>query len=173
MTKFDGEDVALASGLLSVIQKMNFRFMLIFMKEFLNTIAPADKVLQSRDVGFREAQPIIQDVVSKILKLREQDSFGRILGLATNLIPEDQTSKVVETRPTRNKKRPSHLNNFVITDCFGEKSDTLVVIKSAYFGVIDLFMLEMGQRFDDKNQILLAIPEAGEFSIENLKPLEQ
>lgn len=126
-----------------------------------------------KDVGFREAQPIIQDVVSKIARLREQDFYERILGLAANLIPEDENLKVVETRPTRNKKRPADPKNFVITDSFSEQSDSLVVIKSAYFGVIDLFKSEMEKRFDDKNQILLAISEAGEFSLEKLKLLEQ
>lgn len=149
------------------------KLMMIFMKEFLNTTAPADKILQSRDVGFREAEPIIQDVVNKIVKLREEKSFDRILELAKNLIPEDDSTKVIETRLKRNVRRPDKFENFILTDLIGERSDTLVNIKSAYFGVIDLFQSEMAQRFDNKNQILLAISEAGEFSIEKLKPLEQ
>lgn len=67
----------------------------------------------------------------------------------------------------------SNFSNFIITDLIGERSDTLVNIKSAYFSVIDLFKSEMAKRFDNKNQILLAISEAVDFSIEKLKPLEQ
>ncbi|KAJ6648275.1 Zinc finger MYM-type protein 1 [Pseudolycoriella hygida] len=57
---FDADDIALSTGILSAMKKPEFVFMLEFMKTFLNTISPADKILQSRDVGFREAVPVIE-----------------------------------------------------------------------------------------------------------------
>ncbi|KAJ6642632.1 hypothetical protein Bhyg_07585 [Pseudolycoriella hygida] len=56
---FDADDIALSTGILSAMKKPEFVFMLEFMKTFLNTISPADKISQSRDVGFREAVPRI------------------------------------------------------------------------------------------------------------------
>ncbi|KAJ6639881.1 Zinc finger protein, partial [Pseudolycoriella hygida] len=67
---FDADDIALSTGILSAIKKHEFVFMLEFMKTFLNTISPADKILQSRDVGFREAVPVSLISVSRSLICR-------------------------------------------------------------------------------------------------------
>lgn len=75
VNKFDGDDIALASGILSSIRKSEFVFILIFMKRFLNLVAPADKILQSRDVCFRESMPVIETTLNNVLKLRTISSF--------------------------------------------------------------------------------------------------
>lgn len=167
--------MALASGIMSTIQKLNFVFMLVFMKKFLNTIAPADKILQSRDIGFREAMPVIRDVLSKIVELRNEESFDRILESANNMmLKEDILVNQSQARPTRNKMRPAALNDFIITERIGERNtEPLIEIKSAYFEIIDLFESEFTRRFEENEEILLAISEAGEFSLEKLQPLRQ
>lgn len=63
MRQFNADVIVMA------ILKKDFLFMLAFMKEFLNLISPADKILQSRNVGLREAMPILNDVSSKIQKI--------------------------------------------------------------------------------------------------------
>ncbi|KAJ6644402.1 Zinc finger MYM-type protein 1 [Pseudolycoriella hygida] len=75
---FDADDIALSTGILSAMKKPEFVFMLEFMKTFLNTISPADKILQSRDVGFREAVPVIESVMTEIQKLRSLSSFEKM-----------------------------------------------------------------------------------------------
>lgn len=60
MRQFNADVIVMA------ILKKDFLFMLAFMKEFLNLISPADKILQSRNVGLREAT---NDVSSKIQKI--------------------------------------------------------------------------------------------------------
>lgn len=89
------------------------------------------------------------------------------------MIPEEGTSEEVESRPSRKKRRSANLEGFIITGRIGEKSDPLVDIKSAYFGVIDIFKSEKVRRFNNENQILSAVSEAREFSFDKLKPLEK
>ncbi|KAJ6639798.1 Zinc finger MYM-type protein 1 [Pseudolycoriella hygida] len=75
---FDADDIAPSTGILSAMKKPEFVFMPEFMKTFLNTISPADKILQSRDVGFREAVPVIESVMTEIQKLRSLSSFEKM-----------------------------------------------------------------------------------------------
>lgn len=170
--KFDGEDIALAIGILNAIKKFEFVFMLLFMKEFLNLISPADKILQSRDIGYREAMPVIKTVISEVQKLRTAASFDRIWKCSEEIFVNHNVPS--SNRPSRNKKLPSNLDSFVITDRIGQRStDACTEINSAYFEVIDIFMEEMKIRFEENSDILLAISDADELSIEKLQPLKR
>lgn len=154
------------------------------MKEFLNLISPADKILQSRDVGYREAVPVIETVISEVKKLRHVSSFDKFchssiekLGESTNTISlatsKAATTAVTSKRPARNKQRSSKLKEYIVTSSIGERnSDPKVEVKSTYYEVIDIFLSEMNERFTENSDILLAISDASEFSIEKLKPLE-
>lgn len=167
---FDGDDIALATGILRSIEKKEFVFTLVFMNSFLNTIAPADKVLQSRDVGFREAFPVMGNVKSEILKLRSTESFMKFWTNAGDLT---QKESVEISRPRRNVSRPTALNDFIITDRIGEKnSDCQVEIESSYFKVIDLFLSEFEKKFEDNTEILEAISRVEEFDLNLLTPLK-
>lgn len=66
--KFEGDDVAEASGILSTITKPEFVFSLIYMEKLLSYIEPVDKILQSREVGYGEARPIIESTLEEIKK---------------------------------------------------------------------------------------------------------
>lgn len=84
--------------------------MLVFMKEFLNTIAAADKILQSREIGFHEAIPVIRYVVQIVIKLRTEDKFDRILNSAKEMLLGEDIK--IQVRPSRNKNRPTKLERF-------------------------------------------------------------
>lgn len=170
---FDGDDIALATGIQNAIQKPDFVFMLIFMKKFLNLIAPADKILQSRDVGFREAMPVIENTLEKVMDLRATSCFNSAWTECEEIL-NDTADKNSEARPTRNKQRSVKLDHFIITDTIGERSnDAKIEIRSAYYQVLDIFSSEMEKRFHDNSDILLALSEADEFDYEKLKPLEK
>ena len=66
-------------------------------------------MLQSRDVGFREAMPILKDVSSKILDLQSSSNFERILKSSEEML----TEYFVERRPTRKKTRPNALDSYI------------------------------------------------------------
>lgn len=171
--KFDGDDIALATGILRSIEKKEFVFTLVFMNSFLNLIAPADKILQSRDVGFREAVPVIETVKSEILKLRSTESFLNFWTSATDRMQNESVQSIETSRPRRNVNRPTSLNDFIITDRIGEKNcDFEIEIRSSYFKVIDLFLSELKKRFEDNAEILEAISRIEEFDLSLLTPLK-
>ena len=173
--KFDGDDIATATGILCSIQKKEFLFMLVFMNKFLNLIAPADKILQSVELGFREAMPIIQAVKIEVSKLRSSESFDLIWKEAEELVKTraDNNSHIQE-RPRRNIKRPLSLADSILTDRTGERNfDNKIEISSAYYFVVDVFLAEIEKRFENNSEILTAISDASEFDVELLRPLEE
>lgn len=144
------------------------------MKEFLNLISPADKILQSRDVGYREALPIIKTVISEVEKQRTAESFDKIWKRSDEILVNHGVEFSSLTRSSRNKKIPSVFNTFIITDRICERSkDVSIGIKSTHYEVIDIFTAEMERRFGENSDILLAISDANEFSIEKLQPLKR
>ncbi|KAJ6639284.1 Zinc finger protein [Pseudolycoriella hygida] len=168
--KFDADDIAVATGMKQAILKVEFLFMVTFMKEFLNYIAPADRILQSRDVGFREALPIIDDVIRKVLGLQSISEFECILKRSEELLSESPG----ETRLLRKKSRPSSLAAFIITENVGERNDDVnVELKSAFNEIIDIFQSQMNRRFGENSKILTAISEAQELCYEKLLSLKQ
>lgn len=170
MIKFDADDIAVATGIKQAILKKEFLFMLAYMKEFLNFIAPADKILQSRDVGYRDALPVIDGVIKKILALRSNSEFNRIVKCSEELLNETPS----ETRPLRKKSRPSSLAEFIVTEKFGERSDDVnFELKSAYNQIIDIFDSEMKRRFSENSELLIAISDAEELCYDKLAPLKQ
>lgn len=170
--KFDGDDIALASGILQSIQKKEFVFTLTFMNSFLNLIAPADKILQSRDISFREAVPVIQSVKSEISKLRSQESFQNFWKNADDLMEQESQDIPSSSRPRRNVGRPQSLSDFIITDRIGERNpDSKIEISSSYFMVIDVFLSEMKKRFEENSAILEALSQADEFDRKLIQPL--
>lgn len=72
-TNIDAEDVALAVGIANAITDKKFIFLLCFMCELLGVIEPANRLLQSREVGFRKAMPIIDAVMEKLVGLRTDE----------------------------------------------------------------------------------------------------
>lgn len=170
--KFDADDVAMATGIQRAIQKPEFVFLLVFMKTFLNLVAPADKILQSREISFRESMPIIQSVVQKVEELRKSAEYEKILLQSKVLLKHANIEG--DATPKRNITRSSRLQNSIITDFIGERnSDSSVELRSTYHSVIDIFLSEMERRFETNKEILLAVSDAGEFCHEKLKPLEK
>lgn len=141
--------------------------MLQFMKIFLNTTSPADKILQSRDVGYREALPVIHSVMSEVEKLRSPSSFEELWSNC-------QDKFDLQAKPSRVKRTPKTLESYIITDKIGERnSDVKIEIQSAYCRVIDEFAAEMKRRFFDNTDILIAISDANDLCYDKMKPLEK
>lgn len=117
---FDADDIALACGLSSAIMEKKFLFMLNFLCELLNLVEPANKLLQSREVGFPRAKPIIEAVHESILALRADDSFHRFIQLAEELT-YDFENEEHESRPQRIRERSSRLTNSIVMETLGER----------------------------------------------------
>ena len=95
---FDADDIALASGLVCAIEEEKFLFMLKFLCQLLDLIEPANKILQSREVGFSQAKPIVEAVHESILTLRTDDSFKRFFQLVKKLMNDSRINELTETK---------------------------------------------------------------------------
>lgn len=176
--KFLPEDMALATGILNSIKNRTFVFMLYSLDQLLSTIEPANQILQRRDVGFRQAMPIIEAVFESVELLRSDEIFDRLV----KLTDERLTALEAESLPTprRIRHRSTRLNDSVVMDSLGERQSEVDngKFKSMYFEVIDYVLSEMRRRFQNNNNILLAISElnninSNKFDQNSLGPLEE
>ena len=96
--QFDGDDVALSTGLHIVTKKQEFVFCLIVIKTILEILSPVDKGLQSHDISLEQGYNLILAATSAIEKLKNDDSIKSILQETSNL------SKVEEVETKRKRK---------------------------------------------------------------------
>lgn len=167
--KFDSEDIALATGILAAIKKLKFVFMLHCMKDLLETIEPANRALQAREIGYRQSIPIISETVTQLEEYRTQEKFQQYYSAAATLTGQESNPHVEKSRRVR--RRSTLLGDSVVEETLGERSDDMTEIKSAYFDIIDNILSEIKTRFTENDRILLALSSAHEIEPESLKEL--
>ncbi|KAJ6649143.1 Zinc finger MYM-type protein 1, partial [Pseudolycoriella hygida] len=146
--EIDGEDIAICTGILAVITRKTFVFILVCINEILSFLAPADVIFQKREIGYKRAMPV--DLLEKTA-------------------PESSAS----SRPVRqNGKRSTLLDDFTVEETIGERSGEETEMKSIYFEIIDVTIAELEARFSENNTNLLALSNADNMDISELKPLE-
>ncbi|XP_055310882.1 uncharacterized protein LOC129573805 [Sitodiplosis mosellana] len=118
---FDGDDVALAAGLYNVMAPLEFVFVLIFMKDLLQTIEPVTKQLQGREIGYKDSMVLIRVVYTTIEKMRTEDNFGKYNSQATNLLRKLglTESALAASRPIRNRRQSTMLKDSVVEETLG------------------------------------------------------
>lgn len=168
--------MALAVGIANAITDKKLIFLLHFMCEPLGVIEPANRLLQSRDVGFRKAMPIIDAVMEKLVDLRTDESHDHFLKLTEETLTANGLTLTQKTG--RIRRRSSLLSDSVVMSTLDEKrfENETSLLKSVHFEVIDRIICEMRNRFDHNNNILLAIAAANDigqddFDREKLLPL--
>lgn len=158
---FEADDIVLASGISSAIMDKKFVFMLQFLNELLCLIEPANQILQKRQVGFRQAMPVIETVLESVLLLRTDESFARFLLSAEGIMEINGN----EPRARRISHRSYRLTNSIVMSSLGEREMDAdnprhtSILKSQYFEIIDRVVHEIKRRFKENNDILLAIAE--------------
>lgn len=75
----DADDVAKAAGILDLLAKKNFDFLLIFLSKLLGIMEPANRILQKREIGYSKAMPIINATIEQIKAMRGDQSFEQIV----------------------------------------------------------------------------------------------
>lgn len=171
---FEADDIALAVGIMNAMKEKKFILLLHFLCELLEQIEPANQILQSREVGYRQAIPIIEAVKEKVELMRNDGKYDNYLKQTENIMAGNDF--IPDLR--RNSRRPSRLDNFVVMTTIGEReteNDTLR-LKQIYFEIIDKTIREINSRFTENNEILMALVAANEidkhdFDSVALKPL--
>lgn len=170
---FDGDDVAIAAGLSHVMTSSEFVFTLVFIKDLLQTIEPVTKAMQGRAIGYKDSMPLIRAVHTTIEKMRSQENFEKYYTQSTNLLNKSNptVSPHTSNRPIRNKRQSTMLKDSVVDNTLGERNESNLELKSAFYETIDIVLIEMTNRFVKNDAILTAIDTADEMNLEKLRPL--
>lgn len=170
----DGDDVALATGLFRVMSSINFIFVLIFMKDLLQTIEPVSTALQGREIGYKDSMALIKAVYKTIGKMRSDDNFKKYDSQAANLFKKLKlTESAQPKRPVRNRHQSSMLKDSVVEETLGERSEPAVTLKSTFNETFDIVLTEMNNRFEKHDNFLTAIATADEMDLKKLQPLAE
>lgn len=158
---FDGEDIATATGILMCIAKQEFVHVLVFIKDLLEVLKPADKILQSREIGYVDANPVIAAVLRKIESLRTKDQIDFWKEKAEQMILE---AKVKPRRSRRNSVSESEKDYRIATN------DN---IEAAFTKALGMVTSEINRRFDENDNIFVALSNAREMKLDSLRPLTE
>lgn len=93
------------------------------MNKYLQKISPADRALQSREIGFRAATPVIESVLQSILAMRTEECFSNIIDETKELLTSCLSDFSFEA--TRKRRRTQAYGNRIITEAVGERSDDI------------------------------------------------
>lgn len=165
-TQFDGEDIALAIGILHAIQKPKFILMLLFLRRVLDLLEPANKLLQSREMSYVTAMPLIDLVIEDIKKLQNEESFNEFETKATEFMTKNDLPPI---RTSRNRRQSVLLSEYRVTETTGQRNPNQ--IKLSYFEVLKVMVDEMSRRFTENSEILQAISSSNEMNLNSLEPL--
>lgn len=160
--KFDGDELAMAKGIHAVAATQKFLFLALFFKELLQLIEPADAVLQSREMGYRSAMPVINSLIMDITNFRDDTVFDRLISAMNDLRKE---LNLAETTVSKGRPRIKQVE---------ERFPNENALKSLFHKCIDVVLGEMKSRFEENNEILMAascVEEMEEY--ESLQPLAQ
>lgn len=141
----------------------------------LGKIEPVNKILQRREVGYRQAMPVIKAVRENVKAMRTDDSFAKLFKTT-----EDKLSSIqhVPSRPQRIRRRALHLNDSVVESTLGQRvEESETEFKRISLEIIDKVILELDERFERNNSILNAAECATDllefdfdFDYNNLQP---
>lgn len=152
----DGDDIAMATGIHACITKRQFIYTMFFMKEILEIIKPADKILQSREIGYVDAVPVIKAVLNALEGLRKDEEFEKFDQKAEELIAHISDTNTqprrVHTRSSSIEIRQNH-------------------IRPSYFEILDTIISEIKSRFEENDSILITLCNAREMELSSFKPL--
>lgn len=83
--EFDSEDIVTSEGLLKVMKKFEFRFLLVLMKRVLGYLEPAEKSLQSRESSLTDGLGYIKILQSSLEEMRNDDCYLNLKEEANDL----------------------------------------------------------------------------------------
>lgn len=167
--KFDGEDVATAIGILRAIQQPDFLFMLHFLKRVLDILEPANRLLQSREMSYITAMPLINILIEELKKMQSEQVFDELQNKAAEFLAENVTSQT-PTTPGRARKPSVLLADYEVASSTGQRNKDRN--KKSFFEVLKVMVDEMNRRFTENSTILNAISSSNQMDLNTLKPLE-
>lgn len=132
---------------------------------------PANQILQKRDVGLRQAVPIIEAVKTGVQELRSDENFQRFVDKTDEIM----ASHSITPRVRRARQQSTRLRDSIVMSTTGQNQfeDEISELKSVYYEIIDSISNEMKDRFDNNCEILNAIDSVQDLDRDSLLPLSE
>lgn len=152
--KFDGDEIATANGIYSIITTQKFLFLAHMFKELLQIFQPVDSLLQSREVGYGAAMLMINSLIEDVKHFRTDEVFNRILSSVTEI-----REHLELTEPVRRGRPP-----------IASPQDLL---KYKFCKCVDVVIKELTARFTENSDILIAASSVEGMDFKSLQPLSK
>ena len=181
--EFDGDTVATAIGLQTIVRRPTFVYTAIAMQKILGMLRPADKCLQSRETDLQLANILLETVQDSIKAMRNEIGHDDIWNTVTSMVTVDEEVVVEPVRHQRRRIASSRLADSIVMMTTGSNDDDRAVdtksrLKILLFEVIDTVNSEIQRRFAENkwlNKALRGIVFQSDvfLSIETLQPLSK
>ncbi|XP_047027517.1 zinc finger MYM-type protein 1-like [Helicoverpa zea] len=175
--RFNGDDVAKSIGIKKVMLDLEFRIAMVVAKKILSTLQPADKALQARSAGLKDAITIIKCVKDEIIKLRSNQMYNQILEEAKSLTSNDCGESENRTQTSKRQvKKPNRMDDYLTyTPCSSARQnidENDEPFKSEYFETLDILIAELQRRFSDNDDLINSIASLDELDVDKMVPLK-
>lgn len=154
---FSGKEICEARGILFTILRKSFVITLCYIKKLLLLIKPADKILQTREIGYFQATPVIDAVYNAVKDLKADSIFDSIVSESVIIFDK---SKEIYTKH----------NPF---DIVINEPNCEIELQKDFFQTITVLLEELENRFHNNNEYLNAIASVRDFDLKKLKCLER
>ena len=146
-----------ARGLLHQIKTFSFIVSLVIFDRILSCTKHLSDQLQSSTIDLSVASDLVFATKSMLRDYRTTDYWRKIYKYSTD-IASLHSIPLQQTEPRRKRRLPSHLADSVPFESFGfrdEQSTSEELKTTLFFPVLDKFLIELENRFDDKNMIIM------------------
>lgn len=146
----DAEKAVTARGILHQVK--SFLISLVAFDRILSCTKDLSDQLQSSHVDLATAVELVESTKTVLQEFRSDEQWDIVFKYVTDLA----SVHVEPVRSKRKRKLPEHLNSSVVFESIGSREATASCISSSYkvdffFLILDTFLDEMSNRFDDKN----------------------
>ena len=146
-----------ATGLLSCIRKKEFLFIALTIKEVLQTMKPANDLLQDRTCDLLQGARLVRSTAAQLHDMRMDESNRTCDAIERKLREYDLNDD--DEMPRKRKRRiPDYLRDDIVDSTLGH-SHTLspeMERQRLFKAIIDTVLWEMRDRFSDTNSDLLS-----------------
>ena len=168
-----------AKGLLYQVQSFSFIVSVVVFDQILSCTKQLSDQLQPSKIDLYRTSELVSASKAMLQCFRTDEYWDRVYSYATGIANVHSISAQFDRPSTRKRRRPAHLEDTVITESVGSREPMTASSHfktSLYFPVVDQFIVEMNERFNHSNSIVMkgiatCSPSSSAFlTFEDMKP---
>ena len=142
----DGIRAAQARGLLSQIKSFHFLLSLVTFDRLLSTTKSLSDVLQRTQLNLAKAADLVTATEDALKSFRSDDEWEKIVVYCESVARLQDISTGYDKRE---KRIPKRFQDTIVLETTGNRQFK----HDVYYPVLDVFLHEMEQRFDNRNKV--------------------